>query len=266
MTINEWLRKATRELNQLGINSARLDALLLLESVLDVDKNQIIAHSDDVLNKANQTKLEQFLKQRSSHVPLAYIVGKKDFFGHSFIVNKDVLIPLPETEYIVEQASSIAPKNATVLEIGTGSGVIAISLSIERNDISITATDISAKALKVASQNAKRLKSDVSLSMSDLFSTVSTKFDVIIANLPYVPIGARRQPEITHEPDIALYSGDDGLDLYRLFFAQASNFLNHSGLVLVEFSPTQYSELSNFLLNKFSITPITEYIYLCNQL
>lgn len=267
MTIENWLNEAIKKLTEAQVDTPRLDCLVLLEHALVLPRATILAHDELALSKQQITQLDERLEKRIEHVPIAYIVGHKEFYGLNFIVNESVLVPRPETEDLVEYAVKHSPRNAHAIELGTGSGAIAVALAHLRPDLDIVATDISTDALSVARTNARTNKVQIEFCESDLFKNVDGHYDVMLANLPYVPIEARRQRDIEFEPDIALYSGVDGLDLYRTFFSQATQYLKPEGTVVVEFSPTQHAAVAAIAqTNGFSLEPISEYIYVAKVL
>ena len=156
MTIGDWLRHATAMLAKAGIVSARLDALLLLGSELNQQKAWLLAHDDEPLTSAQQNDLDTQLTRRTTREPLAYILGIKEFYGHEFIVTPQVLIPRPETEAIIDLLSTLPlAEHATVADIGTGSGALAITLKLEHPALDVIATDINAQTLNVAKRNAQ---------------------------------------------------------------------------------------------------------------
>ena len=264
MSPKHWLDKATSILSQAGIESARLDAQILIEDALGRDRASLSIDDSSDIDTPVLSELNQKLERRAKREPLAYIRSFVEFYGSNIGVNKSVLIPRPETETLVEFAIKNTEPKSKVLELGTGSGAISIVLKKNRNDISIVATDVSNDALKLAKKNAQIDEVEIAFVHSDLFENIAGTFDVILANLPYVPSVARRQPEITHEPDIALYSGEDGLELYNVFFAQLEQHLSDSGFAVVEFSPTQFSELRS-KFNNLVFEPLSEYIYLARS-
>src|SRR5690606_31656459 len=206
-------------------------------------------------------RLDALLKKRLARQPLAYIVGHKEFFGLDFSVTPDVLIPRPETEVLVERAIKTAPKKSQVLELGTGSGCIAVSLKKNRPDLSVTAADVSQPALAVARRNAKLNRVGIEFVLSDLFKEISGRFDLVLANLPYVPEGVRRMAELDFEPQVALYGGVDGLDVYRQFFAGLSGHLHAGGSAIIETGPTQRQAVVNLADDfGFKLKSITEYV------
>lgn len=263
MKLGDWQKQAQQRLSRAGVESARLDTLVLLENELKHDKSWLLAHDDAVLSASATNRLASGLERRLKREPLAYILGKKEFYGLDFALTPEVLIPRPETEVLVETAIKNVPHRAAVLEIGTGSGCIAVSLKANRADLAITATDVSKTALAVARQNAKTHRADVNFLLSDLFTDIHGRFDVILANLPYVPSGARRMAELEYEPAQALFAGSDGLDYYRDTISQAGKHLKKGGFMVIEASPIQRSKLEA-LANSvgFKLTSASEYVFI----
>lgn len=239
----EWLRQASLSLKGSGIESARLDAIILFEFITKMPREEMLAHMDRTINWRSARKLQKALRQRARHYPIAYITGYKEFYGLKFKVNSDVLIPRPETEKLVDLAIKLAPKNSSVLDIGTGSGCVAISLARARKDLRVSASDTSAKALHVASQNAAHLGVSVRFIRSDLFKKIPSRYECVVANLPYVPDASKTSPETAFEPFHALFGGKDGLDVYREFFAQISQHLAPKGFLILEAEPKQHKKL-----------------------
>jgi release factor glutamine methyltransferase len=244
MTIEDWLQDATTKLTAKEISSARLDALLLLEHVLITPRVTLLSHPETDLPATTLVKLGKALDQRLNGVPIAYIQNKKEFYGRDFIVNEHVLIPRPETESIIELAKSLELDAPRVLDIGTGSGCIAVTLAIEVPKSKVFASDISDEALKIARLNAKSLGARVSFTYADLLAGFEAKqFDVICANLPYVPKGLVTSPEIAKEPELALFSGTDGLHHYERLFNELSIATNKPSFIITESLTSQHSTL-----------------------
>ncbi|MFO0970854.1 MAG: peptide chain release factor N(5)-glutamine methyltransferase [Candidatus Saccharimonadales bacterium] len=249
--LGSWLQINTARLAESGINSARLDCLVLLEYVLREERSSILAHPERKLEGHHLKELNTMIMQRSRRTPLAYIVGSKEFYGHHFMVNETVLIPRPESEAMLELLQKFARKNKiqAVIDIGTGSGCLAISAALALPDIHICATDVSKDALKVARRNSLTHDARVKFYLSDLLIDIPEvellKPYVLIANLPYVPEGLVTSPEITKEPAMALFSGNDGLKHYRQFWHQIENLKNKPLAVITESLISQHSALSH---------------------
>lgn len=263
-TVNDWLAHATQELTKANIPSARLDAELMLCHMLGVDRPWLIAHGDDSLTMSALSQkggvrrggLKQYgdelLLKRLKRQPLAYLFGKKEFYGREFIVDKNVLIPRPETEALVELAKKHA-LTGHLLDVGTGSGALGLTLWHELNDVDLTLSDISPKALEVATKNAKKLRvKPVGLIESDLLEAFlpssnshipAANFDVIVANLPYVDRSWERSPETDHEPGLALFARDGGLELIKQLLDQAPSLIRPGGYLLLESDPEQQNAI-----------------------
>ncbi len=244
MTTSDWILETTMRLTSAGNTSARLDTLLLLEYVLQTSRATLLAHPEIDLPATTLTKLNALRTQRLDGVPIAYILNKKEFYGRDYLVNEHVLIPRPETEHMIDQVKALGFEAPRILDMGTGSGCIAITLALEIPHSKITACDISEEALTIAKHNAKALGARATFKYSDLFSALTGKrFDIICANLPYVPEGLVTSTEITKEPRLALFSGTDGLEHYRQFFAQVST--QKPRYIFTEALESQHSELES---------------------
>ncbi len=236
-----------KQLNsQLAGDSTELDAQIILAHALGYPRTWLLAHLDTPLNPPQIAATTHTFDQFQAGTPLPYILGHWEFFGLDFDVTKDVLIPRPETELLVEKAIvwlQASPERRTVADIGTGSGAIAVSIAMHMPDANILATDISFDALKVAQHNARKfhvhhrmnfLQCDLLPQHIDPLPTDS-HFDLICANLPYIPTETlQRLPIFGREPTIALDGGTDGLDLYRRLFKLAPGWLAPHGMLLFE--------------------------------
>lgn len=266
-TINNHLKLGTELLAGAGINSASLDALILLEYVLNIDRARLLAKPKEEVPNHSSLAYRTLLARRYKHEPLAYILGYKDFYGFKINVNHNVLIPRPETEALVTEASKRASRDDRVLELGTGSGAISLVLKKLRPDLRITATDISQSALNTAITNLKNHGVRVKLQKSDMFDKVTGKYNLILANLPYVNPEIVDKNELAFEPKKALYSGEKGLNLYKKFIRQFSQYLASGGFALVEFDPSQYTSLRDFgQINNVSLTKLSNFVYLIKPL
>jgi release factor glutamine methyltransferase len=213
-TVGGAVRAATARLAKAGSDTPRLDAELLLAEVLGCDRGALVMGARDQLSTAAAESFAALLARRAAREPIAYILGRKEFRGITLAVDHLVLIPRPETELLVEVGLTL-PGGAAVVDVGTGSGAVALALKDERPDLRVVGTDISADALSVARENAARLRLDVSFVQADLLD--EGRYDAVLANLPYVAEGdLRLAPEVAqYEPELALYGGRDGLALLQ---------------------------------------------------
>jgi release factor glutamine methyltransferase len=218
---------------------ARADAHMLLLHCLERprhDRAWLLAHDTDVLTPVQQTAWHSALKRRLQGEPVAYITGYKEFFGLILQVDARVLDPRPDTETLVEWALEHLPQGSTrrILDLGTGSGAVALALKDQRPENQITAVDASPEALAVAQANAHRLHLPVQCVLSDWMDAVPGPFELIVSNPPYVANGDPHLPALAHEPQQALTSGADGLDDLRQIIAQAPGRLTPGGWLLLE--------------------------------
>ncbi|GAB6179308.1 peptide chain release factor N(5)-glutamine methyltransferase [Desulfotomaculum defluvii] len=252
MTIKEALIMGRQYLRVQQNPSANLDAQVLLSHVTGIDRTGLIIRDDQALTAAQLQHYQELLERRAQGEPVAYLIGRKEFMGMDFIVTPDVLIPRPETEVLVETALQFFHNNTDyptlVIDVGTGSGAIAISLAALVEGLQVYAIDISEAALGVAMQNAQRMgvKERVHFQLGNLLEPVLTKLEekvsIITANLPYVPSGdipSLMKDVRDFEPYLALDGGPDGLDLYRLLLPQAYSLLRLGGLLILEIGPGQ---------------------------
>jgi release factor glutamine methyltransferase len=260
-TVDELLRDATARLRDAGSETPRLDAELLLGSVLDLERTRLIAYGDAPVGDGSAAKFERQLARRAAGEPVAYIRGIKEFHGLAFIVDDRALIPRPETERLVELAErevaerlTTAPRPAggprlRIVDVGTGSGAVAVALAVGLrrrgmlDDVRIVATDISAEALELAAANVAGhvVAEVVALRVADLLPSGFEPFDVILANLPYVRTDAipTLPPAASFEPVIALDGGLDGLDVIRRLVELLPSRLDHGGVALLEIGADQ---------------------------
>lgn len=243
ITIGGWLKTAERELMDAGINSARLDAQILLEEATGKPRTYLLAHPDEELPRSSQDTLNTLLGRRKARHPLVHLTGKRDFYGMELDITHDVLTPRVETEKMVDLAIHYAPKNSRLIDIGTGSGALAVAIKKHRPDLEVWASEVSAKALEIAKRNALKHKMDVRFVMSDLWQNIEGQFATVVTNLPYLKNDAELMPEVQKEPAVALFGGQDGLDLYRKFLKQLPDHLEPGGYLFTECDPWQQSEL-----------------------
>lgn len=244
-SLSSWLIQATAQLTKAGIPSARLDAEVLLADFLAVERTWLLSHGDEPL-PGTRRLLDERLERRTQRVPLAYLIGYKEFYGHRFIVTPDVLIPRPDTELLVEQLLAVARPGMKMLDIGTGSGAIAVTIALEQPSLQVEACDISPDALAVARRNATALNAAVHFFTSDLLTAAHGRYDLIAANLPYVDRVWQRSAETEAEPALALFADDDGLALIKRCITQAHQRLRGDGLLFLEADPRQHDAIIDF--------------------
>lgn len=246
--IRGFLDMAIGALSASGSSTARLDAELLLVNRLGLPREWLLAHDDAEIAPTNWRELCADLALRCRHCPMAYITGHKAFYGRDFIVTPDVLIPRPESEQIIAMLDSILraqsePTAAPIrlLDVGTGSGCLAITAQLEYPTLAVTAVDISPAALSIAQRNAERLGANIEFRQSDLLTALNGKqYDIIIANLPYVDkMWKDTSPELAFEPSTALYASDGGLSLIYHLLEEAPQHLCADGYLVLELDPRQ---------------------------
>jgi release factor glutamine methyltransferase len=237
MTLHTALLQGTQLLEADAITAPRLTAEVLLMHALQRDRAYLYAHSTDELTELAWIHYGRYLHERLKGKPTQYIIGHQEFYGRDFRVTRDVLIPRPETEHLVEAAMARIRPGDVVVDVGTGSGSIAVTLAIETR-AQVFATDISIAALCVARSNAARLGASVGFIACDLAACFRTRsIDVLVSNPPYVPATDRPslQREVRdYEPPVALYGGPTGLEVYERLIADATRVLRPGGWLLME--------------------------------
>lgn len=275
MTVAEWLFEAKRkidgldaELILLGVlrgaemvsgagSGVRMDSVAMAVSAEATDRSWLVAHGDFALPEASVAMAEEMLARRVAGEPLAYILGTREFYGREFVVSPAVLIPRPETEGLIELVEELGVRGGRILEMGTGSGCIAVTLAVLGYEV--TATDVSAEALAVAEENARRFGvlarkgGMVRFCQGDLLevdSLAGVRFDVLVANLPYVDAGWEwlDRAGLDYEPALALYAEEGGLALYKRLVRQMADFAWTEGVVVARYAifeadPCQHEEL-----------------------
>ncbi len=238
----DQLKQAARQLAEvlsLPPRVARLEAQVLYAHALGVERAWLIGHDRDVLTPVQAAAVASLVERRLAGEPVAYLLGEREFYGRSFRITPDVLIPRPDTELLLEQALSRLPRDATynILDIGVGSGVVAISLALERPLCRLTGVDYSAAALNVARSNAASLGVAVEFLESDAYAALGERrFHFVVGNPPYIAAADPHltQGDLRYEPRLALASGADGLDLIRRLVAEAPAHLESGGGLLLE--------------------------------
>ena len=247
------LNWAQRLLESNNIGTSRLDALVLLEDNSEIDRAKILASPETIVGPKVLKRFQSQIRRRATQEPLAYIRSKTEFFSREFYVDKRVLEPRPESEAIIEQLGRIMTKVAgtgpTVVDVGTGSGALAITAKLETPLALVLATDISPDAIDVARRNAVRHKADIIFSIGNLIeplpaATWDSPNVIVIANLPYVPDSWHINAAARYEPEFAIFGGKDGLSPYRRLFKNLSSLPNPPAYVLTEAMPPQQLKLA----------------------
>lgn len=229
-TVSEVLERASQQLVRAGCDTPRLDAELLLGDALGVARERLVIDAERELENGALERFQALVARRAAREPIAYILERKEFRRITLAVCPWVLIPRPETELLVEVGWSL-PQGARVVDVGTGSGAVALALKDERADLEVLGTDCHSGALAVARANARSLGLDVEFRQADLLDGVVGPFDAVLANLPYVAEGSQLPPEIAlYEPPSALFAGPDGLNLIRRLIPQ----LGETSIVALE--------------------------------
>lgn len=250
-TVKDWLDDATRQLVFAGIKSAQLDAELILSHTVRKPRTWLHSHESDPLDGRHIEIASARLDLRLDRVPVAYIIGHKEFYGRPFKVTTATLIPRPESEILIELLTEAVPKNDKItakrplrlVDVGTGSGCLGITAKLEHPELDVTLSDISRHALAVASDNAKELGAEVEVIQSDLLEAYPFIADVIIANLPYVDPAWERSKETDHEPEIALFAAKNGLAVIFELLEQVKSKLALGGKLILEADPAQHAEI-----------------------
>lgn len=251
-TVHDFLTMSSAALQDAGITTARLDSELLLSAYLGLPREWLLAHDDAEIAEPQWNRLCQLLYQRAQRYPLAYLIGIKEFYGRDFVVDKRVLIPRPESEQMIEALNQLMSQHTNIhhlIDVGTGSGCLAITAQLEHPDLDVHACDNSSAALTVARRNAERLitppAKGVHFYLSNWLDQIpdDLTFDVVIANLPYVdPVWPDLSPELAYEPSSALYDeGPEALGSIKRLLTQLSHddHLRPDGYVILEMDRRQ---------------------------
>lgn len=242
MLIKELLAKG-------GLDSIDLQLIILDEIAPGQDRSYLALHDDYELNQTQLENIEYKIAQRRAGVPLAYILGYKDFYGRRFLVNEKALVPRPESEVLIDLVAELEPK--TIIDVGTGSGCLAITLALELPRTEVVAVDISEEALNLARDNAKDLGAQVDFVQSDLLSAVRMDADAVVANLPYVDEDWEwiNKQHLKYEPGLALYADDGGLALIKKLINQIAE-LKCAKYIVLEADPCQHEAIVKYANDK----------------
>tara|TARA_A100001011_G_C14255285_1_gene819767 strand:- start:653 stop:1495 length:843 start_codon:yes stop_codon:yes gene_type:complete len=260
MQIFELLKNGSKKLKINKVNSHRIDSEILLSNVLNKKRENLLINLNQIVKFKKIKKYNKLITRRSHKEPISYILKEKEFWSKDYFVNKNVLIPRPETELMVEKIVKIfTNKNIYILDIGTGSGCILLSILSELKGSKGIGIDISQKALKIASKNQKKHKLSIRTkffkrSLNQIFFK---KFDLIVSNPPYILSKDMKNLDEDvrkFEPKIALHGGNDGLDVIRKVIYKSSSILKIKGLLALEIGNGQFKKVSKILIkNKFKI-------------
>lgn len=245
MRSGTFLQTAEQRLSSVGISSARLDTLILLEDMLHKDRSWILAHPEHKLSKLQIRRLLRKIERRATHVPLAYIRGHSEFYGRNFKVNRHVLEPRPESETMIDLLKKLKLLDKpSIADVGTGNGAIGITAALEFPGSLVDLYDISSGAIAVAKHNIHLHELHLHVRKMNLLSRPLRPYDVILANLPYVPDHWEINQAAMAEPRIAIFGGKDGLDVYRKLFHQLQRFTWKPKYILTEALPPQHEQLA----------------------
>jgi release factor glutamine methyltransferase len=256
MTLREWFNRGEAQLlSGLHPDRARRDAETLLLHATGKNRAWLLTHLEDDFAGCTAIRYAGLLDRRQRGEPIQYITGEAEFYGLPFRVTSDVLVPRPETEHLVEKVIELAPlfSKPRIVDVGTGSGAIAIALAHERPNATVTAIDISESALAVARDNAERVgfADRIRFLQGDLLAPViGEQFEFVVSNPPYVSIADRSSLAVEvrdHEPDVALFAGEDGLDIYCRFIPSAAAALIPGGYIALEIGHSQQPDIHRLL-------------------
>jgi release factor glutamine methyltransferase len=283
MTIDSYLRSSSALLQRSKVVTYRLDALVLLSYVLGLSKAQILAQPDDLLDSKQLKVLNSLVAKRSRHIPIAQLTNSCEFYGRKFIIDEHVMQPRPESEAMIESLKMIiaddkhlaslvspnegdldeqkVPEMLTIADIGTGSGALGITAFMELRNTHVDLFDISSEALVVAKNNVVFHTISVNVIQSDLLSNVTAQYHIYLANLPYVPDNMQLNLSAEFEPPIAIFGGQDGLDVYRQMFKSLVTSQHRPLYILTESFPGDHSSLEAIALSSnYSLHDTNDFI------
>ena len=252
MNSGDWLVKASKTLDTAGIGIARLDALVLLEDVTGKDRGYLLANPESQISSSNLSRLTNLLNKRITHLPLAYVRGKTEFYGRTFTITPAVLEPRPESETMIELLKNIlsdkgkkysqllTDKRLALADIGSGSGALGITAKLELQNLEVDLIEIDKKALNISKSNVDLFTLNIRTIENNLLTNSNKPYNILLCNLPYVPDDHTINRAAMHEPSFAIFGGPDGLDLYRKLFFQVKNQTSKPLLIFTESLPPQH--------------------------
>ena len=262
MKIKEALIEGRKYLKDLEYTDPIYETRRILSFLLNKDLSYLVAHDSELLDSTVEERYFEILDKRKNGMPIQYILGEEDFYGRSFKVLKDVLIPRQDTEISVETLLKIIKNNKinNMLEIGCGTGIVSISVDLETK-VDVTAVDISQKAIENTKINKEKIGSTITVLKSDLFSNIKNKFDIIYSNPPYIKSDEieKLQVEVRkHEPRLALDGGEDGLHFYRKIIEKAPEYLNDRGYLVFEIGHDEAKDICALMEDNFDVEVIKD--------
>ena len=262
MEIKEALIEGRKYLKDLEYTDPIYETRRILSFLLNKDLSYLVAHDSELLDSTVEERYFEILEKRKNGMPIQYILGEEDFYGRSFKVLKDVLIPRQDTEISVETLLKIIKNNKinNMLEIGCGTGIVSISVDLETK-IDVTAVDISKRAIENSIINKEKLGSRIKIMKSDLFTNIKESFDLIYSNPPYIKSDEieKLQVEVRkHEPRLALDGGEDGLHFYRKIIKKAPKYLNDRGYLVFEIGHDEGKDICALMEDKFDVEVIKD--------
>lgn len=256
-------------------------ARIILSEVLNMSVSNIILKEEKKISTKDYLKYKRLEQRSAKGIPIQYVLNKANFLGLDFYIDKNVLIPRPETELLTTIVNNLIKdtfkqKNVNILEIGTGSGAIAIALKKQNQNYKVTATDISKKALKIANKNKNQHQADIKLINTDIAKGIKDKFDVIISNPPYIPINSNTVEEkvLKYEPHLALFAKENGLYFYKKIMEETKDNLNTPNLIAFELGENQSEEIEKIakrtynnpeIIIKKDLNNFERYIFIINK-
>ena len=251
MTIDDYLKDAIARLKKAGIENPRLDAEILVSEAIGIDRYKLVAFNEKLIPDEKIKIADDFIKRRLQFEPVAYILNKKEFYSLLYYINNDVLIPRPETELLVDLVLYYARMDGSVLDIGTGSGAIAIAVKYNRRDLDVYGIDVSVEAINIAHMNMESICGEDSITFihSDLYDKCGDrKYDVIVSNPPYIgeEMEGALQKELSFEPRMALFSNDSGKEILKRIIIQSKDYLEETGVLILEIGDTMRDFILDF--------------------